>query len=609
MRSRGFSKSGDGPIIREGSADLQAEARNIGRASGLPVVEKSDSLAVSSDNPSSCRSPKSSRAEAYSSVSSWFNLTITQRAGKSMIFKDYNLLRGTSVGNVLAAAGAIFSMKQPCTAEYYERSRKVDDLDCFLSHNWSTCRFRKFLVIAVHFNSTAALVIAAICVFIFSFLQATGFFPLFSITIGRHERNVGIGCSLAVNIVYILSLLFWHEVAIRVRHKGPVLFVDKVCVHQTDETLKKAGIENLAAFICQSREILVCYSKTYLRRLWTVYEVATFMLIHPGKSMNIRPEFFPIMIFAGNAIFSLRHAMWFAVHAFFTPKEQCIMAEWTQVMLDCGLESDLMLDLIVLWPTTVSFMVVMRMWIMEQKQVLDHVAHFHIKDAACFDERDRIVVQRNIGVFMKHFGYVRESATEEETHAAFEDLVRAELPSAFRASLGTVGIPYKQLLGITLPKMAGGFDWASSMVMEGAPLNMAFQPLVLRAGICFGVFPIFVFLLNGFLWLTVSWKAWAVHPCMAILSFVVAMAAAVILFEAREIEMIPGDGVRLRLFSLILSVLLVTCFLYRPSCARRTHAAASLLAAMQVSTGSIVTDNNQNLDVSTAQCENVFMTI
>ncbi len=46
--------------------------------------------------------------------------------------------------------------------------------------------------------------------------------------------------------------------------QGPVVLLDKVCIHQTDKDIQRAEIERLGAFIHASDEMVVLYSDVYL---------------------------------------------------------------------------------------------------------------------------------------------------------------------------------------------------------------------------------------------------------------------------------------------------------------------------------------------------------
>merc|ERR1712117_185394 len=82
---------------------------------------------------------------------------------------------------------------------------------------------------------------------------------------------------------------------------GRTLFLDKTCIHQVDKDLQKQGILKLGAFIRKSLCLLVIYSDLYLIKLWTVYEVACFLCLHPLQNMSVVPTFLPFVFLCGLA--------------------------------------------------------------------------------------------------------------------------------------------------------------------------------------------------------------------------------------------------------------------------------------------------------------------
>merc|ERR1719160_1756813 len=83
---------------------------------------------------------------------------------------------------------------------------------------------------------------------------------------------------------------------------GPGVFLDKVCIHQTDLELKAEGVKSLAGFLKRSKSALVVYNEHYLRRLWTVYEFATILIVNPEIELRIIPKEMAPMILSMVAV-------------------------------------------------------------------------------------------------------------------------------------------------------------------------------------------------------------------------------------------------------------------------------------------------------------------
>ena len=58
------------------------------------------------------------------------------------------------------------------------------------------------------------------------------------------------------------------------------LWVDKLCIHQTDLDLKSKQIAALPVFVAHASRMLILWDETYFERLWCNLELATF--VHNG---------------------------------------------------------------------------------------------------------------------------------------------------------------------------------------------------------------------------------------------------------------------------------------------------------------------------------------
>ena len=67
------------------------------------------------------------------------------------------------------------------------------------------------------------------------------------------------------------------------------IFLDRICIHQTDLERKRLGILSLGGFLRHSEEMLVLWDATYPSRLWTVFELAAFLKSHETSEILFRP--------------------------------------------------------------------------------------------------------------------------------------------------------------------------------------------------------------------------------------------------------------------------------------------------------------------------------
>ena len=66
-------------------------------------------------------------------------------------------------------------------------------------------------------------------------------------------------CFCTCIVVCSLTFVFW-------RSRGKV-YLDKICINQTDAKLRTEGVLNVGAFLRSSKSMLVCWDTTYMRRL------------------------------------------------------------------------------------------------------------------------------------------------------------------------------------------------------------------------------------------------------------------------------------------------------------------------------------------------------
>eukprot|EP00929_Paragymnodinium_shiwhaense_P036411 TRINITY_DN19522_c0_g1_i1.p1 TRINITY_DN19522_c0_g1~~TRINITY_DN19522_c0_g1_i1.p1 ORF type:complete len:639 (+),score=43.39 TRINITY_DN19522_c0_g1_i1:226-2142(+) len=190
---------------------------------------------------------------------------------------DRGLLRAAPMTEVLSGVGKHWK-SIATTAADYELSEDVSEMDYFLSHDWGTSRFEKLLTLCLFFNRRAAcLVSCALAVPI----ALVGSSPLVTASIRSDAAKI------VCPFVYILTLLFGQRL-LGLLWRPPYAFLDKLCIHQTDEKKKKAGILGLAGFLRASRRLLVLWSPNYFSRLWCTYELVTWGYLHGFESGTVK---------------------------------------------------------------------------------------------------------------------------------------------------------------------------------------------------------------------------------------------------------------------------------------------------------------------------------
>eukprot|EP00927_Polykrikos_kofoidii_P019952 TRINITY_DN19380_c0_g1_i1.p1 TRINITY_DN19380_c0_g1~~TRINITY_DN19380_c0_g1_i1.p1 ORF type:complete len:844 (+),score=130.39 TRINITY_DN19380_c0_g1_i1:277-2532(+) len=360
----------------------------------------------------------------------------SERTRSALRMDDERLLRATKVSIVLTGVGRILQ-NNAGTAETYALSGIVSKIDVFISHNWSTPRFKKFLALAWFFNFRVAVVVVVVVSSAYVVLIVLGVLRDYSeieVYTGRGYEGQGFFCQLLGVVAFLSALFFWHEVA--PRRGGQSAFLDKTCIHQTDPELKARGIKSLAAFLCFARTLLVIYSDTYLQRVWTVYELASFLAMRPGGNIVVLPLWTAKTILIATPCFSALRIL--------------VSLSTTRAIrerfVDGGFREEAPFAAMIC-VTSLPFAVLLaamgRSWGRERAQSEARVACFSIRDAFCYDEVDRAIVHGNVASFMTDFGFVRPGAKQNVALEAFDALVREDVAAALAASFGPVGVQYR----------------------------------------------------------------------------------------------------------------------------------------------------------------------
>ena len=346
------------------------------------------------------------------------------------------LLRGVALSDILWRGGKLFQ-NSTGSARTYRLSVPVDHLESFISHTWNTPRWKKHLALSCEFNFAGALAVSFLVGVVITLLCALKLLPLADIVyLDGVEMPGAPYCTFTVPVVFHVLLSGGCDPVFH--FSKPRFFVDKACIYQTDEALKQHGIENLSMFIFFSWDLVILYSKSYLQRLWTVYELASFLVLHPlGRIRMLNLETAPVVLFASTVCA-------FQEWAAFLPLSVLRQVEW------------------LIWiPSTISVLVVFILWRRQaktqSKSIDELVSRFSVRSAACFSEADRAPVERNIVEMLKSQGLLAGDGGHEEGIALFDELVRVHLPPALRTKY-----TYCDALIVGVVLVGQGFDAVAS---------------------------------------------------------------------------------------------------------------------------------------------------
>jgi len=361
-------------------------------------------------------------------------------------------------------------------------SEEVDHLDAFVSHNWSTSRASKFLTLAFHFNLKAAVAVSTLVALVPFVFGIFGKLQIIGIICEGREELDAIGCQIVGMVTFLLALFFWHEMSALVGFKGPRVFLDKTCVHQTDADLKRQGIQNIAAYLQYSWSMVALYSNIYLEKLWTVYEIATFFMLFPRGRLYVRPVFLPkLMLPSMLFVVGVRVTchllrtntlkilpMVQAFYLDYDDNDDILSQHKEELFRELGIQ------FLVMFPFTLALAAICRWWAVEQACIRQRLQGFDIHRAQCQSEDDRKVVEENVAIFATHLGFVPTGTRKVDTLNMFNDLVHEEVPRVLRASLGPTGIPYRFVVAFFIV-----YHFYSLDILSAAIRMHGLQPRVL----------------------------------------------------------------------------------------------------------------------------------
>lgn len=227
----------------------------------------------------------------------WMRLTPSAplpmaRERTSLTLEDVTILRATSPAVLLqglgrrlrtTVGGIGMAGDERSGDEEYAKSEQVDAIDLFLSHSWHAPWFLKYLSLLCYFNAGPSLWVVAVAAAIFflagksmHFCQAASWYLQALLPI-------------MTSVVYFFLFVFWSGIAVTIPWFRTKIFLDKVCIHQTDMKKKERGIKSIGALLQKSNEMLLIWDSSYFTRLWCVYELSAFRKSKPTANIHVVP--------------------------------------------------------------------------------------------------------------------------------------------------------------------------------------------------------------------------------------------------------------------------------------------------------------------------------
>ena len=400
-----------------------------------------------------------------------------------MVQHAADIIRGVSSRTVLTGFGSHLRSSGG-SAETYALSEPEIELDVFLSHSWRDSGMLKYLAISFHFNARPALLCSLIVALVVFALEAqtsdglcfrlakfpppepdilAAMEPLARIVPVPPVRVLAYSVRPCAFLTFLVVVLWGHRLPFVIR--GRRMFLDKICIHQTDQAKKRAGILALDEFLRRSRAIMICYQDDYLERLWCVFELAAFCEQQRSETVEKNLIFLPLL----RAPCVLAVSCGFAIHFFFEhlahqpgspllgriPGSSTAAGFWVYVMVSVSV-----LFVVPVWLSTRSAQA--------KERAVAQLRSFSVEKTKCFDPNDRHVVEQQIS---RWFAPSNDDRSEPKGIARFEEEVqRGKVAGAVLRQLGGGAglLNYEYVLYSQLPMFLVGLDAAAHNPFVGS---------------------------------------------------------------------------------------------------------------------------------------------
>ncbi|CAJ1374080.1 unnamed protein product [Effrenium voratum] len=213
---------------------------------------------------------------------------------------DHEIVRGIPLRESLKNWGRLWRWSPLDLAEedrksLWNRSKKVEGYDIFLSHTWLTKGRWKVLTLLLRSGWYMMLLGWVLFAALAMILCSYEVLPMSSSWLVELDGWTG-HCTMGYWI-WILSItgaflgLFLSVYLPERIFKSSVCFLDVVSIHQTDSALMERGIYGLGGFLKVAKELRVLWSPPYLSRLWCVFELAAYRTANPKGKIVLNPLF------------------------------------------------------------------------------------------------------------------------------------------------------------------------------------------------------------------------------------------------------------------------------------------------------------------------------
>jgi len=264
-------------------------------------------------------------------------------------------------------------------------------------------------------------------------------------------------------------------------------WLDKLCIHQSDEALKGEAIRAVPSFLGRSDRLVVLSSERYFERLWCCFELATFLAERSVEHVDIVPLWLAPWLLATMAMDFVCSLL---ANAIMTHVLYSLADAWGPT---AGILAGSSLVVGASYAPAIPLIVLgYRLKTRARARTLEQLRAFSFAKTECSDEADRPRVEACV---VRAYGSL----------AAFEARVRTDVAARLEARCGGARGRFPFALA-ALPFLP--FAWTSGadvLSCDGTPCLDQARVLDLPAASTF-------VLANAIVWLQFMATAWTVYP-------------------------------------------------------------------------------------------------
>ncbi|CAE6971381.1 unnamed protein product, partial [Symbiodinium sp. CCMP2592] len=361
----------------------------------LPVVRKKAANVIVSmnANPDDPINMKAAGVIAPSAEETGFGMILNVGLRTLLDAGDQPNVRYPTQEHVRLAGGRVF-----------EKSTETENVDIFISHSWSAGTRPKFLALCLYFN----LGVAVKCSIATWFAVVVLLVSCFGLT-GLGGSYLALPCLVYLPLATFLVVFIFAQQLFGgfSWFGGQSVWLDILCVHQTDMARKAEQIAALPTFVAHSSRMLILWDDTYFSRLWCNLELATFVRRCGAEKLDFVPLWLApwlllsvlLDLMTASILELLEHVFpsWSATWAsHITLHIESVLGKNPAMLTFATMFIIWMISGTIYLPVSMPSFFSFRTKLRGHKAMLDQMATFDVRAAECTLSSDRDVIEHQV---------------------------------------------------------------------------------------------------------------------------------------------------------------------------------------------------------------------